>query len=75
LRGLGEPVSTAAAWKVIGVQAVLCFLIHLGKPNAELIASLPASVLFGWIAWRSRSIWYGLVIHFAVGIVNDLGAM
>jgi len=75
IRGLGEPNSTRAAWVLILIQATCCFLIHLGKPNAELLASLPASVLFGWIAWRSRSIWYGLAIHYAVGIVNDLAAM
>ena len=75
LRGLQQFDSTRYMWRLIAIQAILCFLIHIGKPNAELIASLPASVLFGWIAWRSRSIWYGLAIHFLVGVVNDLAAM
>lgn len=59
----------------IGLQSLFCFLIHIGKPEAELWASLPASVVFGWIAWKSRSIWYGVIIHFLVGIANDLGAL
>jgi len=75
LRGWEVANHHRAAITVITIQAVCCFLIHIGKPNAELIASLPASFLFGWIAWRSRSIWYSVAIHFAVGIANDLGAM
>lgn len=57
------------------IQTVCCFLVHIGKPNLELIASLPASFLFGWIAWRSRSIWYGVIIHFAIGTASDWMAM
>lgn len=63
------------AFVLIGFQSLCCFIIHIGKPTAELWASLPASIAFGWMAWRSNSIWYGLVIHFAVGIINDVGAM
>lgn len=61
--------------KAIGIQAVMCALFHLGKPPIEVLASLPASFFFGWVAWRTGSIWYGLAIHFAVGIANDLGAL
>ncbi len=59
----------------IAVQAVFCFLIHIGKPAAELWASLPASIVFGWVAWRSHSIWYVVIIHYLVGVTNDLGAL
>ena len=71
LRGSGSP-----NWVLCcGIQAVCCFLIHIGKPPAELFASLPASILFGWIAYRSRSIWYVFALHFAIGVTNDLGAL
>jgi len=75
LKGLSDLESRRSLILFVGIQAVCCFLIHIGKPQAELIASLPASILFGWIAWRSRSIWYNVAIHFAVGIANDLGAI
>lgn len=75
MTGIDKRESGRIVWTYIAIQAVCCFLIHIGKPTAELIASFPASVLFGWIAWRSGSIWYGLLIHFAVGVVNDLGAI
>lgn len=75
LNGLTDLQTGTQIVGFIGLQAVCCFLIHIGKPNAELMASLPASIAFGWIAWRARSIWYGVLIHFAVGIANDLGAL
>ena len=61
--------------RIILLQAFFCVLIHIGKPNIELIAAVPASILFGWLAWRSNSIWYGVLIHLVVGIANDLGAL
>ena len=71
LRGLGS-----FGWKLsIGLQTACCVLIHIGKPNAEVLASVFASLVFGWVAYRTRSIWYGFLIHFAIGIVNDLAAM
>ena len=75
LRSLIDPETRIAILFIIGMQAFFCFLIHIGKPPVELMASLPASVLFGWIAWRSCSIWYGVALHFAIGVVNDLGAI
>jgi len=53
------------------LQAGLATLVHLGKPPAELAAVIPASLLFGWVALRTRSIWYAVVIHGAVGIALD----
>ncbi|MEM7783166.1 MAG: type II CAAX endopeptidase family protein [Planctomycetota bacterium] len=62
-------------WPAILIQAFFCCFVHIGKPNMELIASFPASILFGWIAWRTKSIWYGVILHFGIGIVNDLGSI
>lgn len=69
----GMPDRLAMRW--ILIQTAFCCLVHIGKPNIELLACLPASIFFGWLAWRSRSIWYGVLIHFAVGIANDIGAL
>ncbi len=57
------------------LQLACCVLIHAGKPFAETLASIPASILFAWITIRSRSIIYAFLIHFAVGIANDLSAL
>lgn len=59
----------------IALQTACAFVVHLGKPTIEVWASIPASIVLGWLAWRTKSIWYGVAIHYLVGIVNDLGAL
>ena len=68
LLGLREHLGDGAANLL---QAGLATLVHLGKPPVELAAVIPASLLFGWIALRTRSIWYAVIIHGVVGIVLD----
>ena len=57
------------------IATACCVLIHVGKPFAETLASIPASILFAWITIRSRSFLYAFLIHFIVGIANDLAAL
>ena len=57
------------------IQLCCCVLIHMGKPLAETLASIPASILFAWLVIRTGSIWYSFAIHYAVGITNDLAAL
>jgi len=64
LLGLAERLGPAAA-NVL--QAGLVTLVHVGKPGIELAAAFPASLAFGWVTLRTRSIWYALLIHAAVG--------
>lgn len=39
----------------IWTQALVFFVLHTGKPTAELVLSLPGGVIAGYFAWRSRS--------------------
>ncbi|MBX3144262.1 MAG: CPBP family intramembrane metalloprotease [Trueperaceae bacterium] len=67
--------AVAAAWgRVAGlwVQALCATLIHLGKPLPEMLAAAPASLLFGVIALRSRSIVYPALLHLVVGLTIDV---
>lgn len=59
------------AWPANLLQAAIVTLAHLGKPPIELAVAFPASVLFGWIVLRTRSIWYVVAIHWAVGLSLD----
>lgn len=68
LLGLERPLGP---WAANILQAGIVTLVHLGKPSAELAAAFPASVLFGWIVLRTRSIWYVVAIHAAVGLALD----
>jgi membrane protease YdiL (CAAX protease family) len=49
----------------IGVLvATLPFVFtHLTKPELELISTLAGGMLYGWLAWRTRSIVWGALAH------------
>lgn len=49
----------------IGVLvATLPFVFsHLTKPEVELISTLVGGMLYGWLAWRTRSIAWGALAH------------
>ena len=52
----------------IWVQTMAATLVHLGKPMPELLAALPASLLFGVLAARSRSVLYSTIVHLVIGL-------
>ncbi|MBI2762377.1 MAG: CPBP family intramembrane metalloprotease [Chloroflexi bacterium] len=46
------------------VVAQLPFVfVHLGKPEIELFSTLFGGVVFGWLNWRTRSIWWSALAH------------
>jgi membrane protease YdiL (CAAX protease family) len=36
---------------------------HLGKPEIELYSTLAGGLVYGWLAWRTRSILWGAIGH------------
>ncbi len=38
-------------------------LTHVGKPELETLSTFFGGLGFGWIAWRSRSVLYGALLH------------
>jgi membrane protease YdiL (CAAX protease family) len=36
---------------------------HLGKPELELFSTLAGGLIYGWLAWRTRSIVWGALGH------------
>ena len=36
---------------------------HLGKPELELFSTLAGGLVYGWLAWRTRSIVWGTIGH------------
>lgn len=72
MRGLEPELGLIAA---IWIQAIMSVMIHFGKPTSELLASVPAAFFFAWLAIKSRSVIYVILIHWAIGIFNDLFAM
>lgn len=59
---------TSAVW----IQTLLSTLIHLGKPLTEVVAAIPAGLLFAALAVRSRSLFYPIMLHLFIGLGTDL---
>ena len=48
--------------------------IHFGKPMVETISSFFGGSLLGILAFYSRSIWGGIVVHMGIAWLMELGA-
>jgi len=60
------------ATNAILIQTMASCLLHIGKPEGEILGSIPIGLLFGWLALRTRSIWYGWAVHASIGVLTDL---
>jgi membrane protease YdiL (CAAX protease family) len=72
LFGLKEKFGAAAA---ILIQSIPSIIIHFDKPNGELFSSIIAEILFGMLALRTRSILYGVLIHYFVGVSLEIALL
>ncbi len=57
------------------VQTIPFAIMHFGKPQIETLAAVFAGVILGFLALRSRSFWYGWLLHAMVAVTNDLLAV
>ncbi len=64
--------SSFGDWNSILIQVMASCLVHIGKPAAETYSSILGGLVWGILAFRSRSIVYGLVIHWLLGVALDL---
>jgi len=65
--------------KFLGPTAVLPMVvayafIHFGKPSAEAIGSIFGGYILGVIAYYSKNIWGGVVVHLGVGWMMEIAA-
>ena len=60
------------AINAILIQTISSCLVHIDKPEGEIIGSIIAGIILGIIALRTRSIWYVVILHAAIGILTDL---
>lgn len=54
------------------IQTISSCLIHIGKPEGEIIGSIIVGIIFAAIALRTRSIWYVFILHASIGVITDL---
>jgi len=57
------------------IQTIPFAIMHFGKPQAETLAAVGAGVILGYLALRTRSFWYGWLLHAAIAFTNDLLAI
>jgi len=48
------------------LQAVPFAIAHITKPELETLSTIFGGFAFGWIAWRTKSFLYPLLIHWAI---------
>ncbi len=57
------------------VHVIPYCLIHITKPMPEAIGSIFTGILLGYFAWKSRSIWGGVILHVAVALTMDISSI
>ena len=62
---------TLGVWTVF-VQMLPFTVMHFGKPDAEALSSIAGALALGWLALRTRSIWYGVIVHGLTAVSLDL---
>jgi len=66
-----------AVEKSSGISTAICFqtlvstLAHFGRPASEVFASILAGILWGALAWRTRSLLAGIFQHWLLGASLD----
>jgi len=60
------------AANAVMIQTISSCLVHIGKPEGEIIGSIFVGILFGFLVLRARSIWYVVGIHASIGILTDI---
>lgn len=70
LFGYARRFGPEALW----LQAVPFALAHIGKPEVETLSTIFGGFVFGWVAWRTKSFVYPLLIHWFVASFTILVA-
>ncbi len=67
MHGLHPRFGNAAVF----VMAVPYNMLHYGKPVLEALAAIIGAIALGLFALRSRTIWWGAMLHIAVALTMD----
>jgi len=58
-------------WYAILVQTAISCILHIGKPAGEIYGSIIGALVWGILAFRTRSIFFVILLHWLLGIVLD----
>ncbi len=56
----------------IFLQTGMSTLVHWNKPFGETLSAAVGGIFLGLLAWRTRSIFWGLLWHWYLGVMNSL---
>ena len=54
------------------IQMLPFVLLHIGKPEVETIGCILSGTWFGYVAYRSKSVWPAFLIHFFANVANKI---
>ncbi|MFQ6081844.1 MAG: CPBP family intramembrane glutamic endopeptidase [Candidatus Aminicenantia bacterium] len=54
------------------IQTIPSVLLHIGKPEGETIGAIIVGIGFGYLALRTKSIFWPFLIHLFCGVVLDI---
>lgn len=57
------------------IQVIPSVMIHFGYPPSILFGAIPFGFLTGYVAWRTRSIYFLWVMHLTLGITQDIAIL
>ena len=50
------------------IQMIPFLFLHLGKPEIEVISTIPMGIYFGYVAYRGNSYWPAFIIHLFINV-------
>jgi|GEM_PF-1230757 len=65
-------VTSLGNLSAIMIQTAISCILHIGKPTAEYVASIPFGIFMGILAIRTHSFLYPVLTHFLIGLMNDM---
>ena len=60
------------ALTAILIQTIPSTIVHIGKPFGETMGAVLGGLVFGYLALRTRSIYYPFLMHALLGISTDI---
>jgi len=62
-------------WAAIFAMALSYNMLHYGKPMPEALAAIVGAIVLGTLSLKTRSIWWGAVLHIAIALTMDMCAL
>ena len=59
-------------WNAILIQTLASCLSHIGKPEGEIFFSIIGGIVWGIVAFRTRSLLFVLLLHWLLGVSLDV---